>query len=330
MTGTSAPEPLLQVKDLVKHFPMRGSRFGRRSVVRAVDGVSFHIRRGETFGLVGESGCGKTTTGRIILRLIPATGGHVRFAGQDVFELRGRALATWRRQAQIIFQDPYGSLNPRLTVGASIAEGLVVHGLGTRRERETRVHETLTAVGLRPEYARRYPHEFSGGQRQRIGIARALILQPQLIICDEPVSALDVSVQAQVLNLLRDLQAMNGLTYLFIAHNLAVVRYIADRIGVMYLGKLVETAPGDELYRQPRHPYTQALLSAIPQPRPGQRQERIVLGGDVPSPLNPPTGCPFHPRCAHVMDVCKQVMPPTRELGPGHTAACHLYEDETC
>ena len=324
MTSTRVTEPLLQVRNLVKHFPVRGSRFGRRPVVRAVDGVSFHIRRGETFGLVGESGCGKTTTGRAILRLIPATGGHVHFAGQDVFALRGRALATWRRQAQIIFQDPYGSLNPRVTVGASIAEGLVVHGLGTRQEREARVHEALAAVGLRPEYARRYPHEFSGGQRQRIGIARALILQPQLIVCDEPVSALDVSVQAQVLNLLRDVQAAHDLTYLFIAHNLAVVRYIADRIGVMYLGKLVETAPGDELYRQPRHPYTQALLSAIPQPRPGRRQERIVLGGDVPSPLDPPSGCPFHPRCAHVMPVCKQVMPPPRELVPGHTVACHL------
>ena len=329
MSSTRETEPLLQVKDLVKHFPVRGSRFGRRPAVRAVDGVSFHIRRGETFGLVGESGCGKTTTGRVILRLIPATGGHVRFAGQDVFKLRGRALAAWRRQAQIIFQDPYGSLNPRVTVGASIAEGLVVHGLGTQREREAQAHEALTAVGLRPEYARRYPHEFSGGQRQRIGIARALVLQPQLIVCDEPVSALDVSVQAQVLNLLRDVQAARSLTYLFIAHNLAVVRYIADRIGVMYLGKLVETAPGDELYRQPRHPYTQALLSAIPQPRPGERQERIVLGGDVPSPLHPPSGCPFHPRCAHVMPVCKQVMPPTREVGPGHTVACHLYEDET-
>ena len=329
MTSTRLTEPLLQVRNLVKHFPVRGSGFGRRPVVRAVDGVSFHIRRGETFGLVGESGCGKTTTGRAILRLIPATGGHVHFAGQDVFALRGRALATWRRQAQIIFQDPYGSLNPRVTVGASIAEGLVVHGLGTRQEREARVHEALAAVGLRPEYARRYPHEFSGGQRQRIGIARALILQPQLIVCDEPVSALDVSVQAQVLNLLRDVQAAHDLTYLFIAHNLAVVRYIADRIGVMYLGKLVETAPGDELYRQPRHPYTQALLSAIPQPRPGQRQERIVLGGDVPSPLDPPSGCPFHPRCAHVMPVCKQVMPPPRELVPGHTVACHLYEDGT-
>ncbi len=329
MTSTHVTEPLLEVENLVKHFPVRGSRFGRRPAVRAVDGVSFHIRRGETFGLVGESGCGKTTTGRVILRLIPATGGHVRFAGQDVFELRGRDLAAWRRQAQTIFQDPYGSLNPRVTVGASIAEGLVVHGLGTRREREAQVHAALTAVGLRPEYARRYPHEFSGGQRQRIGIARALVLQPQLIVCDEPVSALDVSVQAQVLNLLRDLQAAHGLTYLFIAHNLAVVRYIADRIGVMYLGKLVETTPGDELYRQPRHPYTQALLSAIPQPRPGQTQERIVLGGDVPSPLHPPSGCPFHPRCAHVMPVCKQVMPPTRELSPGHAVACHLYEDQT-
>ncbi|MDE2815671.1 MAG: ABC transporter ATP-binding protein [Chloroflexota bacterium] len=330
MTNTDVTEPLLEVRDLVKHFPVRGSRLGRRPAVRAVDGVSFHIRRGETFGLVGESGCGKTTTARVILRLIPATGGHVRFAGQDVFELRGRDLAAWRGQAQTIFQDAYGSLNPRVTVGASIAEGLVVHGLGTRREREAQVHAALTAVGLRPEYARRYPHEFSGGQRQRIGIARALVLQPQLIVCDEPVSALDVSVQAQVLNLLRDLQAAHGLTYLFIAHNLAVVRYIADRIGVMYLGKLVETAPGDELYREPRHPYTQALLSAIPQPRPGQAQERIVLGGDVPSPLNPPSGCPFHPRCAHVLPVCKQVMPPTRELSPGHTVACHLYEDETC
>ena len=324
--STTTDNPLLRVENLVKHFPVRGGMFGfRRPVVRAVDGVSFAVRPGETFGLVGESGCGKTTTGRTILRLVPPTAGQVAFAGQDVFTLRGRSLKAWRRHLQIIFQDPYGSLDPRMPVGSIIGEGLAVHGVRSRGDREQRVREVMTAVGLRPEYAKRYPHEFSGGQRQRISIARALVLEPEMIVCDEPVSALDVSIQSQVLNLLRDLQQERGLTYLFIAHNLAVVRYIADRVGVMYLGKLVETAASDELYSQPLHPYTRALLSAIPVARPGERRDRVILGGDVPSALDPPTGCPFHPRCPEATTTCQQVMPETKEASPGHSIACHLY-----
>jgi oligopeptide transport system ATP-binding protein len=327
--GTSAQSPdspLVVVRDLVKHFPLRGGLLYRiRGYIRAVDGVSFTIRRGETFGLVGESGCGKTTVGRLILGLIPPTRGEVLFEGRPVFKLRGKELKRLRRDMQIIFQDPFGSLDPRMPVGDIIGEGLIIHGGLSRAEREERVRQAMRDVGLRPEYMRRYPHEFSGGQRQRIGIARALVLRPKLIVCDEPVSALDVSIQSQVLNLLKDLQAEYGLTYLFIAHNLAVVKYISDRVGVMYLGKLVEVAESEELYRNPLHPYTQALLSAIPVPDPAARRTRIVLSGDVPNPANPPSGCRFHTRCPFAMAHCKTIEPPVKEVAPGHTVACHLY-----
>ena len=327
---TTVATPLLDVKDLVKHYPVRKGLLRREVArVRAVDGVSFHVAPGETFGLVGESGCGKTTAGRAILRLVEPTSGTVTFEGQDVARLGSSALKSLRRDMQIVFQDPYGSLDPRMPVGAIIAEGLVVHGIGTASEREARVREVMRQVGLRPEYARRYPHEFSGGQRQRIGIARALVLRPKLVVCDEPVSALDVSIQSQVLNLLKDIQAEMGLTYVFIAHNLAVVKYVASRVGVMYLGKLVETAPSETLYANPQHPYTKALLSAIPQARPpvpGEpRRQRIVLGGDVPSALNPPSGCRFHTRCPVAMDRCRTEVPTDREVAPGHAVACHLY-----
>jgi oligopeptide transport system ATP-binding protein len=316
--------PLVSVRNLVKHFPIRGGLFYRTvGEVHAVDDVSLDIRRGETLGLVGESGCGKTTTGRVILRLIPATSGSVSFEGRDVFSLRGEELKRLRRDMQIIFQDPYSSLDPRMPVGDIIAEGLVVHRIGSRSDREQAVREMMARVGLRPQYARRYPHEFSGGQRQRIGIARALVLHPKFVICDEPVSALDVSIQSQILNLLRDLQQQFGLTYLFIAHNLAVVRYISDRIGVMYLGKLVELAETDELFRRPLHPYTQALLSAIPQPDPTLKRQRIVLSGEVPSPIHPPPGCRFHTRCPIAMDICRHVEPAYRDVGGGHMVACH-------
>ena len=328
MTTTNAP--LLDVKDLVKHYPVRKGLLRREVArVRAVDGVSFHVAPGETFGLVGESGCGKTTAGRAILRLVEPTSGTVTFEGQDVARLGSSALKSLRRDMQIVFQDPYGSLDPRMPVGAIIAEGLVVHGIGTASEREARVREAMRQVGLRPEYARRYPHEFSGGQRQRIGIAHALVLRPKLVVCDEPVSALDVSIQSQVLNLLKDIQAEMGLTYVFIAHNLAVVKYVASRVGVMYLGKLVESAPSETLYANPQHPYTKALLSAIPQARPpvpGEpRRQRIVLGGDVPSALNPPSGCRFHTRCPVAMDRCRTEVPTDREIDHGHVVACHLY-----
>ena len=327
---TTTDAPLLDVRDLVKHFPVRKGLLRREVArVRAVDGVSFQVGAGETFGLVGESGCGKTTAGRAILRLVEPTSGTVTFEGKDVARLGSRALKAVRRDMQIVFQDPYGSLDPRMPVGSIIAEGLVVHRIGTAAEREVRVREVMRQVGLRPEYARRYPHEFSGGQRQRIGIARALILRPKLVVCDEPVSALDVSIQSQVLNLLRDIQAELGLTYVFIAHNLAVVKYVASRVGVMYLGKLVETSPSEELYAHPLHPYTKALLSAIPVARPlgpGEaRRQRIVLSGDVPSALNPPSGCRFHTRCPVAMDRCRTEEPVTRDMGGGHSVACHLY-----
>ncbi|HEX2517792.1 MAG TPA: dipeptide ABC transporter ATP-binding protein [Chloroflexota bacterium] len=319
--------PLLTVRDLVKHYPIRGGLWQRVvAQVHAVDGVSFDVRQGETFGLVGESGCGKTTTGRAVLRLVEPTSGEVRFDGRDLLRLDSRELKAARRHLQIMFQDPYGSLDPRVPVSQTIAEGLVVHGIGTREEREQRVREAMVQVGLRPEYARRFPHEFSGGQRQRIGIARALVLQPKLIVCDEPVSALDVSIQSQVLNLLKGLQQNLGLSYVFIAHNLAVVKHIADRIGVMYLGKLVEVGDSEALYREPLHPYTQALVSAIPQPRPDRqrRRQRIVLSGDVPSAIAPPAGCRFHTRCPHVMDRCRVEEPLPRDVG-GQAVACHLY-----
>ena len=324
-TPSQRQNNLLEVSDLKKYFPVKGGLL-RRTVanVKAVDGVSFAIKRGETLGLVGESGCGKSTTGRTILRLLPATSGNVMFEGKNVLTANNRELKALRRDMQIVFQDPYASLDPRIVVGESIAEGLVIHGLGDRRERAQRVQEVLNRVGLRPELARRYPHEFSGGQRQRIGIARALIMEPKLIVCDEPVSALDVSIQSQVLNLLNKLQSELGLTYLFIAHNLSVVEHISDRVGVMYLGKMAELAPREELFRNPLHPYTKALMSAIPVPDPLVRRERIILQGDVPSPIRPPSGCRFHPRCWLAKEICKEVDPAFEEKVPGHWAACHF------
>ncbi|HSE91766.1 MAG TPA: dipeptide ABC transporter ATP-binding protein [Methylomirabilota bacterium] len=329
MTGLAPHgDVLLEVRDLVKHFAVGGGLLGRsHGIVRAVDGVSFSIRRGETLGLVGESGCGKTTTGRCILQLERATSGQVIFEGRDLTTLEGAALRAVRRKVQVIFQDPYSSLNPRMTVGQIIAEPLAVHGIvpdaGSRGQR---VGELLRRVGLLPQHAQRYPHEMSGGQRQRVGVARALAMEPALIVCDEPVSALDVSIQAQIINLLEDLQAEFGLTYLFIAHDLAVVRHISDRVAVMYLGKIAEIADRKSLYDDPLHPYTKALLAAVPIPDPEleARRERVVLRGEVPSPLDPPSGCVFHPRCPIAVDRCHEQIPPLREIRSGHWAACHL------
>jgi oligopeptide/dipeptide ABC transporter ATP-binding protein len=320
-----ASRPLLEVRDLKKHFPIKRGFLGRTTgAVRAVDGVSFDVAPGETLGLVGESGCGKTTTGRCVLRLIEPTEGTIRFDGTDVGALDGGALRKMRRQMQIIFQDPFSSLNPRMTIGATIREGLTIHRLAEGAAADQRVHQLLDEVGLRAEYASRFPHEFSGGQRQRVGIARALAVEPRLIVCDEPVSALDVSVQAQVVNLLQDLQRERGLAYLFIAHDLSVVEHIADRVAVMYLGKVVELAPSAALYREPLMPYTQALLSAVPVPAPGAKKQRIVLAGDPPSPANPPSGCVFHPRCHHPQkdEACTRIVPPLEEKAPGHWVAC--------
>ena len=313
----------IRVVNLVKHFPVRGGFFQKVVAwVQAVDNVSFSIREGETVGLVGESGCGKTTVGRTMLRLTEPTSGKVFFDSQDVFSLRGAELKAMRRNMQIIFQDPYASLDPRMPIGESVAEGLVIHNIGSSKDRYDVVIEMLRKVGLEDYHARRYPHEFSGGQRQRIGIARALALRPKFIIADEPVSALDVSIQSQVLNILKDLQAEFGLTYLFIAHNLSVVEHISDRVAVMYLGKIVEMAGRDELFRNPLHPYTKALMSAIPIPDPTVKRERIILQGDVPSPVNPPKGCHFHPRCPVAMDECSQREPPLLEISPDHWVAC--------
>jgi len=317
----------VDVKNLVKYFPVRSGLLRRVSAwVKAVDDVSFHIYRGETFGLVGESGCGKTTVGRTILHLIPPTSGTVIIDGKDISALDGAELRKKRRDMQIVFQDPFSSLDPRLPVGESISEGLKIHTKMSGQERYEIVVEMLTRVGLRADHARRYPHEFSGGQRQRIGIARALALNPKLIICDEPVSALDVSIQAQVLRILKDLQSDLGLTYLFIAHNLSVVEHFSDRVGVMYLGKLVEVASRDDCYAMPLHPYTQALTSAIPVPDPTSRKQRIILRGDVPSPLNPPTGCRFHTRCPLAFDKCSEEEPELKDWGNEHYAACWLLE----
>jgi oligopeptide/dipeptide ABC transporter ATP-binding protein len=318
-------EPLLSVRDLKKHYPITRGLLGRQvGAVRAVDGVSFDLAAGETLGLVGESGCGKTTTGRAILRLVEPTSGSVRFDGVDLLAQSPKQLRALRRHLQIVFQDPFSSLNPRMTVGATIREGLTIHKLAEGAQADQRVRALLDEVGLRAEYASRYPHEFSGGQRQRIGIARALAVEPKLIVCDEPVSALDVSVQAQVVNLLQDLQRQRGLAYLFIAHDLSVVEHMADRVAVMYLGRIVELATSDALYREPLMPYTQALLSAIPVPSPGGARQRIVLQGDVPSPANPPSGCVFHPRCHHPAKdaACARIVPPLEEKAPGHWAAC--------
>jgi oligopeptide/dipeptide ABC transporter ATP-binding protein len=319
---------ILEVRNLVKHFEVGGGMFGgRRGIVRAVDGVSFTLRRGETLGLVGESGCGKTTTGRCILQLEQPTSGEIVFEGRSLAGLDPSELRAVRRRMQVIFQDPYSSLNPRMTVGDMVGEPLSVHGIvkgaGARRDR---VRELLRQVGLLPQHALRYPHQMSGGQRQRVGIARALAMEPSLIICDEPVSALDVSIQAQIINLLEDLQSELGLTYLFIAHDLAVVRHISDRVAVMYLGKIVEMADRKTLYDDPLHPYTRALLSAVPIPDPEleEHRERLVLGGEVPSPLNPPSGCVFHPRCPIAVDRCRGTVPELREVKPGHWAACLL------
>jgi peptide/nickel transport system ATP-binding protein len=322
---------LLEVKNLRKYFPVRRGVF-RRTVgwVKAVDDVSFFIKEGETLGLVGESGCGKTTCGRTILRLIEPTAGEALFYKDNeaipIFKLRGRQLKELRRQMQIIFQDPYSSLNPRMTIGDIIGEPLLVHKIAKGKALRERVAELLEAVGLNPQYMKRYPHEFSGGQRQRIGIARALALEPKLIVADEPVSALDVSIQAQVLNLLEDLQKQFGLTYLFIAHDLSVVKHISDRVAVMYLGKIVEMAGTDELFADPKHPYTEALMSAVPVPDPDFQMERIILQGDVPSPVNPPSGCYFHPRCSYAKEICSQKTPEFRDLGGEHFVSCHFAE----
>jgi oligopeptide/dipeptide ABC transporter ATP-binding protein len=324
----SAPQPreqtkkLIDVHDLVKHFPVEGTD----KVLRAVDGVTFNIKQGETLGLVGESGCGKSTVGRCILRLYEPTSGRIEFEGRDITNSPNHELRQIRRDMQVIFQDPYSSLNPRLNILSIVGEPLVIHGIGNKSERRDRVGDLLAKVGLDPAYMTRYPHEFSGGQRQRIGIARALALNPKLIICDEPVSALDVSVQAQVVNLLQDLQAEFGLTYLFISHGLAVVEHISNRVAVMYLGKIVEIADAAELYADPLHPYTKALLSAIPVPDPKQKRDRIVLRGDVPTPIDPPSGCRFRTRCPWAIEDCAKVVPELREIKPGHTAACIRIE----
>ncbi len=318
--------PLLEVQNLKVHYPVKPGVFSRaRELVKAVDDVSFRIAPGETLGLVGESGCGKTTLGRAIVRLIEPTAGRIFFEGEDLTRTQGAELRSRRRKLQIIFQDPYGSLNPRLTVADIVGEALDLHGLSdSSSARAKRIGELLNSVGLDPIYAQRYPHEFSGGQRQRIGIARALAVEPKLIVCDEPVSALDVSVQAQIINLLQDLQQQHGLAYLFIAHDLAVVEHISRRVLVMYLGKIVELAEARNLIGSPRHPYTQALISAVPEVNPDTKRQRIVLPGDVPSPIHPPSGCPFHPRCPVAAARCRTEVPALRELTPGHRAACHL------
>tara|TARA_Y100001960_G_C14720369_1_gene852070 strand:- start:700 stop:1713 length:1014 start_codon:yes stop_codon:yes gene_type:complete len=322
-------EPLLRVQNLKKYFPIRKGVFSRvDSHVKAVDEVSFHVGRGETLGLVGESGCGKTTAGRSVLRIIEPTSGDILFGGVDVMSLAGQELRDIRKRMQIIFQDPYGSLNPRMTVGAIVGEGLVVHKMGTRKDWEERVKELLEIVGLSPNHINRYAHEFSGGQRQRIGIARALALDPDFIVCDEAVSALDVSIQAQIINLLVKLREERNLSYLFIAHDLSVVEYISDRVAVMYLGEIVETASSDEIYQNALHPYTKALLSAVPsEDVASKRNSRIILEGDVPSPINPPSGCRFHTRCPECMEICKTVSPMEIEPVPGHTVRCHAVED---
>ncbi len=324
----AANEVLLNVVDLVKHFPiMKGVLIQKQvGAVHAVDGVSFDIVKGETLGLVGESGCGKSTTGRAILQLHRPTAGSVFYEGKDLVKLKGESLRKTRRRMQMIFQDPYASLNPRMTVGQIITEPMLIHDMTTQKDTQGHAERLLKLVGLNPAYTSRYPHEFSGGQRQRIGIARALALEPALIVCDEPISALDVSIQAQVVNLLEDLQAKLGLTYLFIAHDLSMVRHISDRVAVMYLGIIVELTTRDELYSHALHPYTQALLSAVPIPDPAieANRKRIILTGDVPSPVNPPSGCRFRTRCPIAAEICKQIKPEFREVSPGHWVACHM------
>jgi oligopeptide/dipeptide ABC transporter ATP-binding protein len=333
-SSTAGDPPLLEVENLVKHFPVRSGGVFRRVVgqVRAVDGVSFTVGRGTSLGLVGESGCGKSTTGRLVTRLLDPSSGHIRFEGTDIAYLSQKELMPYRREIQMIFQDPYSSLNPRHTVGSIIATPLRVHNIVPKNKIESQVRELLEVVGLNPEHSNRYPGEFSGGQRQRIGIARALAVRPKLIVADEPVSALDVSIQAQVMNLLEDLQKEFGISFLFIAHDLAVVRHFCPQVAVMYLGKIVEIADRDRLYKQPHHPYTQALLSAVPdmqQARVGGRRERIRLFGDVPSPIDPPSGCRFRTRCWKAQDICAQEEPPLRRLADGHFTACHFAAPPT-
>ena len=332
MAFDTSQGPLLKVEHLTKEFPAGSGVFGGRfskSVVSAVNDVSFEIYPGETFGLVGESGCGKSTTGRTIMRLNRPTSGKVFFQGRDVAAMNHRELKAMRRDMQFIFQDPYASLNPRMTIGEIISEPMTIHGVGTMEERMETVRELLDVVGLNPEHINRYPHEFSGGQRQRVGIARAFALKPKLIICDEPVSALDVSIQAQVLNLLKDLQKQYGTAYLFIAHDLSVVQHISDRVAVMYLGNMMEVSDWKSLYAEPNHPYTQSLLSAVPIPDPDVQhsRKRIILKGDPPSPINPPSGCRFHTRCPIAQAICSQERPELREVGPGHFCACHFAAD---
>ncbi|MHA6251801.1 ABC transporter ATP-binding protein [Oceanobacillus sp. CAU 1775] len=322
-------QPLLEVKGLKKHFPIHGGVLGKKvGDVKAVDDVSFEVREGEILGIVGESGCGKSTTGKAILRLIEPTEGEIWFEGEEITNISPEEMRKLRRNMQIIFQDPYASLNPRHTVEKIIGEPLLIHGMSSRAERKARVQELLEVVGLSAYHATRYPHQFSGGQRQRIGIARALANNPKLIICDEPVSALDVSVQSQILNLMEDLRDEFNLTYVFIAHDLSVVKHISDRVGVMYLGRMVELADKDDLYASPRHPYTQALLSAVPDPDPDVVQDRIILQGDVPSPADPPSGCAFHTRCPVAMDICSKVRPEFQPVDDNHFVACHLYGDK--
>lgn len=320
--------PLLEVKNLQKSFTVKKGFFGTSKQLRAVDGISFTIHKGETFSLVGESGCGKSTTGRLVTRLLTPNSGEVIFNGTDISGYNENQMRPLRKDMQMVFQDPYASLNPRMKVKELVAEPLLIHTKLSSKERDKLACELLETVGLNSFHAERFAHEFSGGQRQRIGIARALSVRPNLIVADEPVSALDVSIQSQVLNLLQDLQEEYGLTYLFISHDLSVVEHISDRIGVMYLGALVETADKDTLYDRPLHPYTQALLSSVPVPDPKQKKERIILKGDLPSPVNPPTGCRFHTRCPSCMEVCKQITPVYREIEPGHQVACHLYDEE--
>nr|BFD65452.1 dipeptide ABC transporter ATP-binding protein [Bdellovibrio sp. HAGR004] len=316
--------PLLKVENLVKSFPIHGGIFNREvASVKAVQGVSFEINKGETLGLVGESGCGKSTLGRCLMRLHDTTSGKIIYNGKDITHIQGEELREMRRKIQIIFQDPFASLNPRMTIGAILEEPLIIHNLyATAKERQDRIHELIDLVGLRREHLNRYPHEFSGGQRQRVGIARALAVNPELIVCDEPVSALDVSIQAQVINLLMELQQKLGLTYIFIAHDLKVVEHVSTRVAVMYLGKVVEMADSEELYKNPKHPYTKALMSAIPVPDPRKKEERIILTGDVPSPINPPSGCHFHPRCPMAIDDCKTIVPALEAKAKDHVASC--------